>query len=522
MDEVLRQDGALPRARPALMEFACTDRRVTAMPVSEFACVFVRPPRERLGLAARLVAAIPSFLTGEEGELDLHHCLATGYTASVLRAPSEGFTPEVLARLRFWSARAGARAFQVDALSEGDRAHFRVELDQCERAMKRTPLGDAQTASERFFRAVGVVSSVHPTGARTVLAMDLDGPGAKGIAYTPGARTLFVAGVLAPPKGDQLVVSVRHSGSPGSVEGWATVIDVRGREDAAPGRAAGFTLRVEGPAPLHDLLARRARAPPGRETRAAPRYPVKAPVKVARLAAGTASEPRRASAAPAARARVEYATEQEFAADWIENLSYGGAFVRTFNPHPEGTEVAFELALPDGARLEGSAVVAFVNQTGMGMRFVLSPEQDALLSAAIARISARPKRALIVDDDALSRRLLADALGARGFEVLTAADANSGLHILIDELLALDLFMTDLVMPGLGGEALVRMIREAGGESELAIVAVTGRSAPSLERALEVAGADAVLDKALGPELIAQAADAVLEQRRLVQRVDAT
>jgi uncharacterized protein (TIGR02266 family) len=468
------------------------------------------------------VGAIPAFLSGEEGELDLHHCLATGYTASVLRAASEVFTPEALARLRFWSARAGARAFRVDALSKEDLARFRAELDLCERAMKGTPLRGAQVVSDRFFRAVGVVSSVHPSGARTVLAMDLDGPGAKGIAYTPGSRTLFIAGVLAPPRGDQLVLSVRHSGSPGPVDGWATVIDLRGREDAAPGRAAGFTLRIEGPAPLHDLLAERARAQPGRETRAAPRYPVKAPVKMARLAAVTAPETPRAAPAPAARARVEYATEQELAADWIENLSYGGAFVRTSTPHPEGTEVAFELALPDGARLEGSAVVVFVSQTGMGVRFVLSPEQDALLSAAIARISARPKRALVVDDDAHSRRLFADALGARGFEVLTAADASSGLHILIDELLALDLFVTDLVMPGLGGEALVRMIRETGGESELAIVAVTGRLAPSLERALEAAGADAVLDKALGPELIAQAADAVLEQRRLVQRrVDA-
>jgi hypothetical protein len=38
---------------------------------------------------------------------------------------------------------------------------------------------------------------------------------------------------------------------------------------------------------------------------------------------------------------------------------------------------------------------------------------------------------------------------------------------------------------------------------------------PGLEPRLESAGADAVLDKALGPELVAQAADAVLERKRL-------
>ncbi len=490
------------------------------MSISEYACIFVRPPRERLGLAAQFVGAVPTFLS-EEAELDLHHCLATGYTASVVRAATKAFTPEVLARLLFWSARAGARVVRVDALSESDRARFRAELDLCDRVTKGTPLSGAQVVSERFFRALGVVSSVHPTGARTVLSMDLHGPGAKGIAYTTGSRTLFIAGVLAPPRGDRLVVSVRRSCSAAPVDGWATVVDVRGREEAAPGRPAGFTLRIEGSRPLHDLLAERTPAHQGHEIRAAPRYPVRAPVKLAPAAVLSAPEPPRGAPALAPRARVEYATEQELAADWIENLSYGGAFVRTSNPHPQGTEVGFELALPDGARLEGTAVVVFVTKTGMGVRFALSPEQDEILSAAIARISARPKRALVVDDDALSRRLVADALGARGFEVLTAADASSGLHVLIDELLALDLFVTDLVMPGLGGEALVRMIREVGGESELAILAVSGSLAPNIERALEAAGADAVLDKSLGPDLIAQAADAVLERRRLARRVDA-
>jgi CheY-like chemotaxis protein len=91
----------------------------------------------------------------------------------------------------------------------------------------------------------------------------------------------------------------------------------------------------------------------------------------------------------------------------------------------------------------------------------------------------------------------------------------------MEELLALDLFVTDVVMPGLGGEALIRTIRQAGGEAELAIVAISSFLEPGTERALERAGADAVLDKSLGAELVAQAADAVLERKRLVQKADA-
>jgi CheY-like chemotaxis protein len=191
--------------------------------------------------------------------------------------------------------------------------------------------------------------------------------------------------------------------------------------------------------------------------------------------------------------------------------------VRTPNASPVGTPVALSLRLPNGADLEADAVVAFVNGNGMGVRFTLDAENDAVLAAAIAQISARPRRALVVDDDALQRRMLSDALAERGFEVITAADGAEGLRTLSEELLALDLLLTDIKMPNMDGETFVRVIRNAGGETDLTIVAVTGRIEPGLEKKLEIAGADAVLDKALGAELVAQAADAVLERKRLAR-----
>jgi CheY-like chemotaxis protein len=254
--------------------------------------------------------------------------------------------------------------------------------------------------------------------------------------------------------------------------------------------------------------------------RAAPRHRVAAPATVTPLPHGEGALPAIVPPRPP-RARLEYATDQELAADWIENLSQGGAFVRTPTPLLRGTELLLEIALPDGARLEAHALVVFVNDRGMGTRFVLSPEADELLAATITRISARPRRALVVDDDALVRAMLSDALSARGFEVMTATCGEAGLRTLAEELLALDLLVTDVCMPGMDGEEFVRKIRGAGGEVDLAIVVASGRLGPGVEERLEAAGADAVLDKALGPELVAQAADAALERKRLVLRADA-
>lgn len=487
------------------------------MTTPEHACVFMRPPRERLPAAERLLRALPSYLDGALGEGDLYHCAASGYLAAVLRAAPLAFTPRAVARLAFWSARLGARAFSVAALQPAAERQFRAELRLCERVVRGTALDQFPAVVARFLAAIGGRSYRPPPAGPPVLGVDLWGPGREGAHYLPDQRTLFVAGTLGPPIGDVITISVRDRSAPAPLEAKATVVEVRSGGEAAPGKPAGFMLRVEGPDAVHALLAASGRDGRDYRSRTMPRFPVRAPVEVRPVPPTAPEAPER----PPARARVEYATDQELAADWIENLSQGGAFVRTPMPRPEGTEIALELALPDGARLETKAVVAFVNTKGMGVRFVLSPEQDEILAAAIARISARPRRALVVDDDGLVRAMLGDALAARGFEVLVAEDASAGMRTLSEELLALDLLVTDVCMPGTDGETFIRTIRTAGGEAELAIVAMSAHIKPGDEGKLEAAGADAVLDKALGPELVAQAVDAALERKRVRSRSDA-
>ncbi len=479
----------------------------------DYACVFVRATGDRLAAAERLVCGFPHLFGAALAEVDLAYRTASQFMVVVLRFKAAGFDPRLGARLAFWTARAGGRATPLGGMPAQERAAFDAHLAQCEKTLLKLSPADLFDRSAGLFSEVGAPAGRRRSAAdRPMLALDLaGGHGLEGVTWQAEARSLFLAGPLAPALGDELLLVFRVAGLDRPVGTRARVSEVRTPVEASPGHPAGFTLTLPEAAPaIHAALAKLT--PQGAaETRVAPRYPVKAPVKVLVPPAPEAAQ------VPLARATIEYASESELEADFVENLSQGGAFIRSGKPQPVGTPIALDLKLPNGTRLQARAIVAFANLHGMGVKFTLEPEAEETLQAAIAHISARPRRALVVDDDAMVRQMIADALADRGFEVLTASDGADGLRVLSEELLGLDLLVTDVFMPGMGGEAFLRTIREAGGESELAVVVITGRMEPGLERTLEKEGADAVLDKALGPELVAQAADAVLERKRLVR-----
>jgi DNA-binding response OmpR family regulator len=147
------------------------------------------------------------------------------------------------------------------------------------------------------------------------------------------------------------------------------------------------------------------------------------------------------------------------------------------------------------------------------VQFELDPTSRATLETIVRKVSQRSRRALVVDDDALLRAMLSDALVARGFEVLVAETGSRALEVLLDEVLGLDVLVTDLWMPKLDGESLARRIRIHGGEQELIIVLMTGRR-PERDGWLSELKIDAMLDKAIGARAMAMAIEAQVEKRR--------
>jgi two-component system, cell cycle sensor histidine kinase and response regulator CckA len=60
---------------------------------------------------------------------------------------------------------------------------------------------------------------------------------------------------------------------------------------------------------------------------------------------------------------------------------------------------------------------------------------------------------LVVDDEAIARSFMERALKQEGYQVLLAADGETALRILRSTRRKVDLVITDLVMPGMGGHA---------------------------------------------------------------------
>ena len=105
-----------------------------------------------------------------------------------------------------------------------------------------------------------------------------------------------------------------------------------------------------------------------------------------------------------------------------------------------------------------------------------------------------PARILVVDDEEQILGLLSGVLRAAGYAVETRADGASAL----DALSALnaqgfDLVITDLAMPGLSGEAVLRAAKALA--PAIPVVIITARASEREEATLRLLGADEILLK---------------------------
>jgi two-component system cell cycle sensor histidine kinase/response regulator CckA len=79
---------------------------------------------------------------------------------------------------------------------------------------------------------------------------------------------------------------------------------------------------------------------------------------------------------------------------------------------------------------------------------------------------AQPPRVLVVDDDEGIRQFAARALASGGYEVETACDGQDALRS-IEARPPFDLFIIDVMMPGMRGDELARRLHDRDPETKV-------------------------------------------------------
>jgi CheY-like chemotaxis protein len=110
-------------------------------------------------------------------------------------------------------------------------------------------------------------------------------------------------------------------------------------------------------------------------------------------------------------------------------------------------------------------------------RPMLSTCTDRRLTADTTSTVSTHRRILIADDDPDTLQLIEAAVHAPGVEIYVAMDGLEMLE-LIAECGPLDLIVTDLVMPWIGGLQVLASIREAGLDTP--VLVLTGLDRPAL------------------------------------------
>ena len=130
--------------------------------------------------------------------------------------------------------------------------------------------------------------------------------------------------------------------------------------------------------------------------------------------------------------------------------------------------------------------------------------------------AARPSRILVVDDNASNWDLLSRRLQRQGHTVLQAEDGAIALALVEKE--ALDLILLDLMMPGINGYDVLKLLKRDPRFRDIPVIMISALSElDSIVRCIE-AGADDYLAKPFDPTLLRARVGSSLEKKHMRDR----
>ena len=139
-----------------------------------------------------------------------------------------------------------------------------------------------------------------------------------------------------------------------------------------------------------------------------------------------------------------------------------------------------------------------------------SPERETVADAPQAAAGSR--RVLVVEDSDTIVAVVTYFLELEGFEVLVARDGAVGLDMAIREVP--DVIVSDVNMPGMGGVAMVRALRQDPRTAGIGVLMLTAEGSVESETEGLAAGADDYVVKPVEPRRLAARVKALLARTR--------
>jgi two-component system, cell cycle sensor histidine kinase and response regulator CckA len=136
-----------------------------------------------------------------------------------------------------------------------------------------------------------------------------------------------------------------------------------------------------------------------------------------------------------------------------------------FTTKEKGKGTGLGLSTAYGIVKQSQGFIHVTSEVGEGTTFTIHlPRVDAEVEATFPVLSAEPKGSetvLVVEDEDSVRELVERVLSEKGYRVLFAAEGNEGLRIAGGHREPIDLLITDVVMPGMGGRELAARLEAA-------------------------------------------------------------
>jgi len=186
-----------------------------------------------------------------------------------------------------------------------------------------------------------------------------------------------------------------------------------------------------------------------------------------------------------------------------------------FTTKAQGAGTGLGLAVCYGiVRQAGGAIgVQSAPAAGSTFRVLLphaadGPVEEAVAVPAVA--GGGRETVLVAEDERVIRDLIQRALVRRGYTVLTAADGHEAMELARTHPGRIDLLVSDVVMPRVGGPELARALRRA--DPSLRVLFMSGYSADALREGQDVPGSEFV-PKPFTPDELARRVRELLDRR---------